>query len=74
MEWSRYFTNQEKRIQLILVVVGLVFSTSLIAFHEIEGLSWLDSSYLLIVTVSTVGFGDLIPTHPETKAISIVLI
>lgn len=74
MEWTSYFNKPEKRIQLILIIVIGVFMTSLIAFHEIEGLSWLNSLYLLIVTVSTVGFGDFAPTQPETKVISIILI
>ncbi len=74
MELKSYFTKPEKRIQAILIIVMTVFMTSLIAFHEIEGLSWLNSLYLLIVTVSTVGFGDFAPTQPETKVISIILI
>ena len=48
----------------VLIVLGLcVLGTGTVVFHCVEGWSWLDAAYFSMVTLATVGFGDL---HPET--------
>lgn len=39
----------------VIVVSGTVF------FHAVEGWSWLDSYFFTVVTLSTVGYGSLVP-------------
>ena len=51
-----------------------ILFTSVISFKIIENLSWLDSIYFTIVTITTVGFGDISPTYPITKFITLVLV
>ncbi|MHA2033032.1 MAG: ion channel, partial [Candidatus Kariarchaeaceae archaeon] len=63
-----------KRGKFALIIITLVFSMSIYAFMVFEKLSFLDSLYFLIVTVSTVGFGDIEPTHSFTKIILMLLI
>lgn len=38
-----------------IVVLGTVF------FHVVEGWGWLDSYFFTVVTISTVGYGSLVP-------------
>ncbi|MCY3412222.1 MAG: NAD-binding protein [Candidatus Heimdallarchaeota archaeon] len=64
----------EKRRKIVSISIILVFITSLLTFRYVENNSWLDSFYFLIVTVSTVGFGDIQPKHNLTKFILILLI
>ena len=44
-----------------IVVVGTVF------FHFVEGWSWLDSYFFTVVTLSTVGYGSLVPATAAGK-------
>ena len=50
------------------MVVGTV------AFHYIEGWSWVDSFYFSAVAGTTVGFGDLTPSTDLSKLFSVVYI
>jgi hypothetical protein len=59
-------------INLIILLAVLVFGT--IGFMFIEGRSFVDALYYIIVTMATVGYGDIVPTTPAGKIISIVLI
>ncbi|KRS16008.1 potassium channel family protein [Roseovarius indicus] len=38
-----------------IIIGGTVF------FHHIEGWSWIDSYFFTVVTLSTVGYGELVP-------------
>lgn len=40
---------------LTVLLIGTVF------YHHVEHFSWLDSIYFCIVTLATVGYGDLTP-------------
>jgi len=46
---------------LIILLIGTVF------YHLAEGWSWLDSFYFSVITLSTVGYGDLSPTTAIAK-------
>jgi len=63
-----------KRIRLLvaLPIVVLVFGT--VGFMVLEGLSFTDAFYFTIVTISTVGYGDIHPTNLASKLFGIVLI
>ena len=66
----QYIPNRQFFIALFLSITIL----STIFFALIEQRSLLDAFYFVIVTMSTVGFGDIAPTTDATKFISIVLI
>lgn len=63
-----------KRIRLLIAlpVAVLVFGT--IGFMVLEGLSFADAFYFTMVTISTVGYGDIYPTSLASKVFSIALI
>ncbi len=51
------------------IVILLLLGTAL--FHKLEGWSWVDSFYFTGVTLTTVGFGDITPTLPLTKVLTV---
>ncbi|MFC2055286.1 potassium channel family protein [Chloroflexota bacterium] len=54
---------------LIYAVVVIVIGTVL--FHWLEGWEWIDSLYFVVITLTTIGYGDLTPTTPLSKLITI---
>ncbi|PWZ33553.1 Two-pore potassium channel 2 [Zea mays] len=46
------------KVILALSVVAGTISICTIIVHEVEGLNWIDSFYLSVISVTTVGYGD----------------
>ena len=60
------------RSLLLYVVIVLVFGT--IFYSLAEGWSLIDAFYFSVVTLTTVGYGDLSPTTPLAKVFTTVYI
>lgn len=56
----------------ILLVGILMFGT--FGYVTIEGASILDGLYMTVITITTVGFSEVIPLHPLSKIFTMVLI
>ncbi len=48
-----------------LLVLGTVF------YHYFQGWEWLDSLYFTAMTLTTIGYGDHVPTLPVTKIFTV---
>lgn len=45
-----------------IVLVGLlVLGIGVVFYHTFESLSWIDSLYFCIITLTTIGYGDIVP-------------
>ena len=55
--------KQFKANTVIISLITVVVSGTLF-FHHVEGWSWLDSYFFTVVTISTVGYGSLVPVTP----------
>ena len=66
--------NRWKSFRLLLSLPLAVLFVGTTGFMILERLSFLDALYFTIVTISTVGYGDIHPTNVASKAFGIVLI
>lgn len=62
------------RLQLSVAVLLLFFFVGIVGYMLIEGLSPADALYMTVITVTTVGFGDIVPTTPLSRIFTVVLI
>jgi voltage-gated potassium channel len=63
-----------KRLKMILLVVLAVILTGTIGYHYIEQLNFLDSLYMTVITLATVGYAEVKPFTPEARIFTIILI
>lgn len=59
-------------LRLLLVVVGSLLVAGTVFYHGVEKWSWLDSLYFSVVTLTTVGYGDLSPQTVAGKIFTMV--
>lgn len=59
-------------VALSLVVLTLLIGV--LGFKFIANYSWVDALYMTVITVSTVGFGEVSPLTPQAKIFTVILI
>ena len=62
------------RVFVVVLVLVAVVLVGTVGFMAVEGMSLSDAFYFSIVTIATVGYGDIHPTTQSGKALALVLI
>jgi len=51
----------KKRLIVSLILFILVISLGAYVYHQVESWSMIDCFYFVVITVTTIGYGDLVP-------------
>lgn len=68
---SRFLTS---KIAGALALLVLIFVTGALGFKFIYDYTWIDAAYMTVITITTVGFGELHPLSPSEKIFTSILI
>jgi len=66
------FNRHVYRILLGILLLTIVAGT--VIFHLVEHFSWLDAYYFSVITLATVGYGDLVPHTSLGKVLTTLYI
>ncbi len=58
----------------LCILVGIVIGSGTIFYHFVEGMGWIDAFYFCVITLTTIGYGDLTPKTPMGKLFTVVYI
>ncbi|MGF1512652.1 MAG: potassium channel family protein [Elainellaceae cyanobacterium] len=68
------YRRLRQEVFLALAVLTGITSIGTLGYHLIEGWSWIDSAYMTIITMSTVGFTEVQPLSATGRLFTITLI
>lgn len=64
----------KQTIYLPFVIILLLFVVGIVGYMFVEGLSFADALYMTVITISTVGYGEVRPLSPEGRLFTVALI
>lgn len=62
---------QDKESRPLLMWAGAMLLVGVVVYRWLEGWSFLDALYFCVITLATIGYGDLVPTTPLAKLFTI---
>ena len=65
---------RQPKYRSLVIWVGIMLLIGTVFYRNVEDWSWLDSLYFSVVTLATVGYGDLSPTTEFGKAFTIIYV
>ncbi|KJD33460.1 potassium transporter TrkA [Tamlana nanhaiensis] len=67
----KFFRTKIYTAVLLLIVILLI---GVAGYRVISGYSWVDAVYMTVITMTTVGFGEVVPLDKDAKIFTIFLI
>jgi voltage-gated potassium channel len=68
------FDKQKSRLRFYLILLAVTLCLGTFGFMLAEGRSLTDALYFTVVTIATVGYGDIVPATASGKALAMLLI
>ena len=72
MSWRS--PSPERRWFLLIVLPPILMLVGTLSYHWLEGLSYFDALYLSVITLTTIGYGDVAPHSVEGRIFTIVFV
>lgn len=63
--------QKKPRIYPIILLGVFVVGFGTVVYHYIEDLSWINSLYFCVITLTTIGYGDIVPTTDVGKLFTV---
>lgn len=64
----------KKKVYTAIFLLLAVLASGIIGFRLISNYSWIDALYMTVITITTVGFGEVVPLDNQSKVFTIFLI
>jgi voltage-gated potassium channel len=68
---AKFVRNKINTAVFMLVAISLI---GVFGYRIISGYTWIDAIYMTVITVATVGFGEVVPLDDESKIFTVFLI
>ncbi|MCB0196342.1 MAG: two pore domain potassium channel family protein [Anaerolineae bacterium] len=65
---------RDKESRMIIYWTGAVLILGTLVYHWLEGWSYLDAFYFCVISLATIGYGDLAPTTDAAKIFTVVYV
>ncbi len=62
-----------RNIAITTMLIVILYMVSVFFYHKFEGWDYLNATYFVTMTITTIGYGDLVPKTPEGKLFTIFL-
>lgn len=62
------------RLFLTVLAMLAVTAAGTVGYRVIEGASWSDAAFMTVITLSTVGYGEVVPLSPAGRLFTVILI
>lgn len=63
-----------RNLRWIALALAVLFALGTIGFHVIEGWSWFDAFYMVLITVTTVGYAEVHPLSQAGRVFNVAII
>lgn len=64
----------KSKLNIAIFLLSILILSGIVGFKIISGFSWIDSIYMTIITITTVGFGEVQPLDSQSKLFTVALI
>jgi voltage-gated potassium channel len=68
------FNNPVRNVQLSLATLALVIVLATLVYMGLEQMDFVDALYMTVITITTVGFGEIVPLSPGGRIFTMLLI
>ncbi len=62
------------KIYVALVLTITTLGIGVLGYRYVAGYEWIDAFYMTVITITTVGYGEVNPLTPEAKIFTVILI